>query len=533
MESVDYSTLTPIFVNFSILFTVAILYSFIINSIGTSKLVKSFTIGLIFGILGIIGLVSPFIEGGKGILNGYPMFLATAGVVGGITGGIVSFLIVLCYMSLNFFQDGPVELGIVITAFIIGTFYGYARKKWKKANTQYYILLQSFLLQLFAVIWVFMLPMSYEKTEIGKHMLIMIILYPITEFFLILILDNMSNIGFKMEELGILNERLTEAGKLAHLGHWEHDIKTGNLFWADEIYKIFEIVDRDFKPTYKSFLKMIHPDDLKLVKKIYNEAITNNNEYFITHRIITPFKSIKYLEERGEIIYDSTGKPERAMGIVMDVTERYLFQDKIKKTLFQTFYAISKAIEIKDPYTKDHQKRVANLSVQLAMKLGWNKDKIIRLYFAALVHDIGKICIRSELLNKEDELSEKEFEEIKKHSKYGYDIFNELDYLWNIKDIILQHHEKCDGSGYPYGLTCEKILDEAKIISICDTFEAIMNDRPYRKGLGLTVAIKELNKGLKSKFDPNFTPILIKMIQANEYDFETIPEEINRLLTKN
>lgn len=155
--------------------------------------------------------------------------------------------------------------------------------------------------------------------------------------------------------------------------------------------------------------------------------------------------------------------------------------------------SVVKKVEEKDNYTYQHSGRVQKYCLQLAITLKLSKDQLEDLYFASAFHDVGKINIPENILNKPGKLTKEEFDIIKRHSYDGYVMVKDL-YYTNISEIILQHHERLDGSGYPYGLKEDDIMLEAKIIGIVDTFDAMTSDRPYRKGLAATVAMAELKR---------------------------------------
>ncbi|MDQ0192378.1 HD-GYP domain-containing protein [Paenibacillus wynnii] len=154
---------------------------------------------------------------------------------------------------------------------------------------------------------------------------------------------------------------------------------------------------------------------------------------------------------------------------------------------------VVKKVEEKDNYTYQHSGRVQKYCLQLAIMLKLSKDRLEDLYFAAAFHDVGKINIPEDILNKPGRLTDEEFDIVKRHSYDGYVLVKDL-YYNNISHIILQHHERLDGSGYPYGLKEDEIMLEAKIIGIVDTFDAMTSDRPYRKGLDATIAMAELKR---------------------------------------
>ena len=170
---------------------------------------------------------------------------------------------------------------------------------------------------------------------------------------------------------------------------------------------------------------------------------------------------------------------------------------ELQETLKGTIFALTMTVEYRDPYTSGHQQRVSDLASAIAKEMGFPEDKIMGIRMAGVLHDIGKIAIPVEILSKPGRLSKTEFELIKNHSQVGYDILNSIKFPWPISQIILQHHERIDGSGYPNGLLGKEILIEAKILGVADVVEAMASHRPYRPALGIDKALEEIsiNKG--------------------------------------
>jgi len=185
-----------------------------------------------------------------------------------------------------------------------------------------------------------------------------------------------------------------------------------------------------------------------------------------------------------------------------------------------TIYTISKIIETRDPYTAGHQNTVSQLAVAIAQEMKLPEDKIEGIRIAALVHDIGKINIPAEILSKPSKLNEMEFSLIKNHPKVGYDILRKIDFSWPVAKIVLQHHEKIDGSGYPQGLKGEKILLEAKIIGVADVVEAMSSHRPYRPALGIDKALKEISQNRGIIYDSEVVNACIRLFKEKGFKFK-------------
>ena len=214
------------------------------------------------------------------------------------------------------------------------------------------------------------------------------------------------------------------------------------------------------------------------------------------------------------------GKPVYYEGIIRDVTERKIAEknlkgsyQKLQKTLNDIINTLSSIIEIRDPYTSGHQKRVATLSAAIAEELGLDRDKVESIEIAALIHDIGKINIPLSILIRPGRLSEIEYDMIKTHSRLGYDMISRIEFPWPIADIILQHHERIDGSGYPKGLKDKYIILEAKILAVADVVEAMTSHRPYRPALGIKKALEEINQSKGKLYDSKVVDACIKLIK--------------------
>lgn len=194
--------------------------------------------------------------------------------------------------------------------------------------------------------------------------------------------------------------------------------------------------------------------------------------------------------------------------------------DRIQKTMLQTIGAVSITLEKRDPYTAGHQQRVSQLAVAIGQEMGLATDRIEGLRLGAMVHDIGKIYVPAEILNRPGRLSEPEFGIIKSHPQVGYDILKGVDFDWPIADMVLQHHERCDGSGYPRGLVRREIVLEARILAVADVVEAITSHRPYRPGLGLEVALNEIIAKRTSYYDSEVVDTCLRLFREKKFAWE-------------
>jgi putative two-component system response regulator len=176
-------------------------------------------------------------------------------------------------------------------------------------------------------------------------------------------------------------------------------------------------------------------------------------------------------------------------------------------------------LESRDQYTAGHQRRVTEVACGIAKIMGLPEDVIEGIRMASMIHDVGKIYVPSEILNKHGKLDDAEFMLIKKHPQVGYDILKSIDFPWPIAEIVYQHHEKLNRSGYPRGLQGDQILLEAKILCVADVVEAMTIDRPYKAGLGLDSALKELEMNQGLLYDPQVVTACITLFRCQGYRF--------------
>jgi len=212
------------------------------------------------------------------------------------------------------------------------------------------------------------------------------------------------------------------------------------------------------------------------------------------------------------------------LGAIHDISARKEAEDKVAEyveqlteTFESTLQAIASMVEMRDLYTAGHERRVGLIAADIAREMGWSEVRCKQLQLIGLVHDIGKIAVPSDILTKPSKLSAIEFELVKTHAEKGYEILKEVKLTMPIGEIIRQHHERMDGSGYPHGLKGEEIMPEARILAVADALESMASHRPYRPTLGIDVAIKEIEYGRGTKFDEETVDTLISMIRDKGY----------------
>lgn len=197
------------------------------------------------------------------------------------------------------------------------------------------------------------------------------------------------------------------------------------------------------------------------------------------------------------------------------------YQDDLRISLEKTIQVVANAVDMRDSYTGGHQRRVANICVRIATELGLAKERIHGLHLAATIHDLGKFACPAEILSKSGHLSVNEFNLIKEHPQAGFNILKDVDFPWPIAQIVLQHHERIDGSGYPQGLIGEAMLLESKILSVADTVEAMASHRPYRPALGIEAALSEITAQRAKLFDADVVDKCLRIFREQGYKIET------------
>ncbi|MCR4298036.1 MAG: HD-GYP domain-containing protein, partial [Gallionella sp.] len=191
----------------------------------------------------------------------------------------------------------------------------------------------------------------------------------------------------------------------------------------------------------------------------------------------------------------------------------------LQDSLDDTVRAIAGIVEMRDPYTAGHQVRVADLAEAIAKQMGLSEEQAHAIHLAGVVHDLGKINIPAEILSKPGKITDIEYSLIKVHPQAGYDILKGIGFHWPIADMVLQHHERMDGSGYPQGLKGDAILIEARILAVADVVEAISAHRPYRPGLGVETALEEITKNCGIFYDPQVVDACLVLFRERGYTF--------------
>lgn len=273
----------------------------------------------------------------------------------------------------------------------------------------------------------------------------------------------------------------------------------------------FEFYPKELADRYRS-------DDQRVITSGTIEAFEEKYINFGQERWVHTTKA-PYRDKNGNIV--------GVIGIFEDISERKGMEeelqhgtDRLRKALGATVQAVAAVVEARDPYTAGHQRKVADLARAIATEMGLTTDQIEGTHAASTIHDIGKISVPAEILSKPTKLSGIEFSLIKVHSQSGYDILKDIDFPWPVARIVLEHHEKMDGSGYPQGLPGDKLLVESRIIAVADVVEAIASHRPYRPGLGIDKALDEISKNKGILYDREVVDACLRLFNEKGYNLE-------------
>ena len=263
-------------------------------------------------------------------------------------------------------------------------------------------------------------------------------------------------------------------------------------------------------------------------KAIFEDVVRTKRPFETFTRPFTfpdqPERGVTYWDWTLFPILDQKGEVEYLVFSLNEVTERKKSEDQSKQYLTQlekamlgTVDAVSRMLELRDPYTSGHQSRVAHLAAAIGAELGMSTQEIQGLRVAGNVHDIGKISCPAEILSKPTKLSALEYEIIKTHPQQGYEILKSIEFPWPVAPAVLQHHERMGGSGYPSGLKGDQISIYARILAVADTVEAMASHRPYRPGLGIDAAMEEIESHLATQYDSVVGRTCLRLFREKNY----------------
>jgi len=265
-------------------------------------------------------------------------------------------------------------------------------------------------------------------------------------------------------------------------------------------------------------LEMLVPEDReragRAIREVLEGAEVADLEFTALRRDGSTFPVATYARPILE-----QGSATGVRGILIDVTERLAAAERQRKIMEGTIRAIGLTTELRDPYTAGHQRRVSELATAIGAEMGLPSDQVEGIRIAGLLHDIGKISVPAEILSKPTSLDPAEFELIKAHPRVGFEILHGIDFPWPLAEIVHQHHERADGTGYPRGLKGRQMLVEAKILCVSDVVEAMASHRPYRPAVGIEKALEEIRGGRGRAYDAAVADACLNVFEEKSFAF--------------
>ncbi len=273
---------------------------------------------------------------------------------------------------------------------------------------------------------------------------------------------------------------------------------------------------------------LIHPDDREgTLQEVRDFAKVNRDEFQQEYRVVMKDGTVIWVNDQTRIVRKADGSMACYQGVVLDVTEKKHFEllleenyRTMRRAWDETIEVLSTTVEMRDPYTAGHQRRVARLAGAIAGKLGIPEQSLFAVERASLLHDVGKIEVPAEILSKPGSLSAIEMGIVKQHVEAGWKILKNIALPWPLAEIVYQHHELLDGSGYPRGLKGDEICIEARIITVADIVEAMASHRPFRPSRGLDAALAEIEQQKGSTLDERVVDACLELFRFEGFKLE-------------
>jgi PAS domain S-box-containing protein/putative nucleotidyltransferase with HDIG domain len=320
--------------------------------------------------------------------------------------------------------------------------------------------------------------------------------------------------------------RLKAMFEFAPMGIALDDVVAGHIVEVNPAYA--KILGRTPEEIRRLDWKSItHPDDLKADLENMERLTSGEIDKFqMEKRYFRPDGSVVWVNMTvASVLVGDEAHPGRVC-MIEDITDAKAAeqelasqQAQIAKTLTSVIDIVGDIVETRDPYTAGHQRRVAELAARMARELGMPEPDIANVRMAALLHDIGKITVPTEVLSKPGTLSALEYQLIRGHTDASRHFISSAHLPDEIAEMIYEHHERCDGSGYPRGLTCDQMLPGAKVIVVADVVEAMMSHRPYRPALGIDAALAEIEQGAGRLYDADVAKVCVALFREGRFEF--------------
>jgi PAS domain S-box-containing protein len=490
--------------------------------------------GLALGVIGVTIMLTPWTFGPGIVFDTRSVLFGISGLFFGIIATAIAMAITTMF---RFYQGGTgawTGVAVILTSGAIGIAWRYLRRRplieisWSELYP-FGVVIHLAMLGLMLT-----LPWATALRVLSNIALPVVLIYPLGTALLGTFMVNRLRREQTEEALHASEAQLSNALEMAHLGHWEYDIAKNLFTFNDQFYNIFrttvEKVGGYTMHSAEYAQRFVHPDDLDVVGEEIRKSIETTDPHLnqqIEHRILYADGTVGYITVRIFIVKDSHGRTIKTYGVNQDITERKHAEEQLKNTLDSlrksfgaTIQVMVSAVETRDPYTAGHQLRSADLARAMATEMGLPQEKIDGIRMAGSIHDIGKLSVPAEILSKPTKLTDIEFSLIKEHSRKGYEMLKNVESPWPLAQIVYQHHERMDGSGYPRNLQGDDILIEARILAVSDVVESMASHRPYRPALGLNAALEEIEKNRGSLYDKVVVDACLRLFREKGFQFE-------------
>lgn len=335
------------------------------------------------------------------------------------------------------------------------------------------------------------------------------------------ILD-LSSLRTAEEALTESRERLKLALDAISEGIWDWHIDEDIVFLSPGWFEMVGIVEKEESMSFSRWVDYIHKEDSKVFQEKLNAHLSGETSLFeVPLRLETDEGRWRWVLSRGRVVRRApSGKALRVVGTQVDISELKAVQDKLEAANESITATLARIVEARDVYTAGHQVRTSRLAESIAREMGLPDEEVHLIRTAAILHDIGKIVIPTEILNKPGPLSSLELNLIRIHPEEGASLLGKVPFPPEVVEIVRQHHERWDGSGYPQGLKKKKSLRGSRILAVADVVETMASHRPYRPEKGLEAALREIGAQKNRLYDPEVVEACLRLFREKDYDLD-------------
>jgi PAS domain S-box-containing protein len=509
--------------NITLIISLSILYSFIVRRWKYGSRTGQAISGFLFGAVAVVGMMNPLIISPGLIFDGRSIIISFAGFIGGWGTALIAALMGIIYRT---WLGGPgtiMGVSVIASSAAIGIVYHYIRRCRPRVFNPLHLLGFGIIVHICMLAMTMILPSGMRYEVFSNIAIPVMLIYPIGTLLVGLVFLELETRIRAEEALRESEVKYRQLYTHAPAAIYEVDFKKGKFTQINSLMCEYSGYSREELLTM-SVLDIVTEESQRLflerLEKIgKGESVSTNPEFCIKNKN----GSTRWLQLNIKNIYRE-GIVVGASVVAHDIAERKRSEADLQRTLeslrkaFGTIIQVMvSAVEARDPYTSGHQLRSADLSRAIATEMGLPQEKIDGIRMAGSIHDIGKLSIPAEILSKPTKLTDIEFSLIKEHSRKGYEMLKDVESPWPLAQMIYQHHERMDGSGYPNGLKGEEILLESRILSVADVVEAMASHRPYRPGLGLDKALKEIGKNRGTLYDPEAVDVCLRLFNEKCY----------------